>query len=140
MASPIKKVFIFILLAAIGGLVYVYFFQGEKVQPSASGLSSSTGRTVGAQGLGGESQGSGSDIGREFLTSLLNLKTLTLSDKLFTNDSFSTLEDFSVVIIPPTDTGRPNPFAPVSSGIESTVDTLSIPPLGSLIETLPPVN
>ena len=138
MTSPLRKIFIFILIALIAGFVYVYFVRGVHAQTPASGLSSTTGRTVGVQGLAeGESQAAGSAIGREFLSSLLNLKTLTLSDKLFTNESFDTLEDFSVVIIPPNETGRPNPFAPVSGGIEATADTVSIPPLGSLLNNTP---
>jgi len=138
MTSPIKKIIIFVLVGVVLVVVYFYFFSGKTVQTTIGGLTSSTGKTVGTQGLVATStDGVGNEIGREFLSSLLNLKTLTLSDKLFTNDSFRTLEDFSIVIIPPIETGRPNPFAPVVGMSTTPTETLSIPPIEG---TLPPAN
>jgi hypothetical protein len=139
MKSPLKGILIFIIIVIVIGIGYVYFTRGAQAQGSTSGLTSTGGRATGVAGLAQTDQaGSGTDIGREFLTSLLNLKTLTLSDKLFTNSSFQTLEDFSIAIIPPNDPGRPNPFAPVSGSVVGVNDGTIIPSLGGLIEAVPP--
>jgi|TARA_Y100000310_G_scaffold345866_1_gene471944 hypothetical protein len=52
------------------------------------------------------------EIGRELLTTLLEIKSLSLDESLFASPAFTSLEDFSqeLVSLP---SGRANPFAPI---------------------------
>jgi hypothetical protein len=66
-------------------------------------------------------------VGREFLTVLLQIKSLKLDESVFADDSFMSLQDFSSVIVAQP-VGRKNPFSP----LEGTV----LPPEQSNIRTL----
>jgi|SRR3989344_4493695 len=48
----------------------------------------------------------------ELLTTLLELKSLTLDESLFTSNAFRSLRDFSQRLVPEP-VGRRNPFAPI---------------------------
>ena len=49
---------------------------------------------------------------QELLAILLQLRTITLSENIFSDDTFRQLQDFSQEI-PPQPVGRDNPFAPL---------------------------
>jgi hypothetical protein len=52
-------------------------------------------------------------IEQELLSQLLQLSTITLDDRVFSNPAFVSLVDFSQPI-EPQPVGRPNPFAPIA--------------------------
>ena len=80
--------------AALLLVVYVYFtyFSGGSAPLTA---------------LSSDQAGSG-----ELLVTLNSLGTINLDDKIFTNPVFVSLSDFGVSI-PPQQSGRRNPFAPI---------------------------
>ena len=53
-------------------------------------------------------------IGKEFLTTLLELRSLDLDESIFSDESFTALEDFSQEV-EPQPAGRPNPFREIGS-------------------------
>jgi hypothetical protein len=54
-----------------------------------------------------------SEVGKDLLNTLLQLRSLTLDEKIFANPLFAQLVDFTIQI-EPQPIGRPNPFAPTS--------------------------
>jgi hypothetical protein len=87
--------------------------------------------TAGVPGAGvaivpGATGEAGLAVGREFLSLLLNIRSLKLDDSIFSNQAFVALQDFSRPIPPDTNPGRPNPFAPLgadSTGVSTQVAT-----------------
>lgn len=55
-----------------------------------------------------------SSIGGDLLVTLNSISTLRLDDSIFKDPVFQSLSDFGVTI-PPQDSGRRDPFAPVGS-------------------------
>ncbi len=65
-------------------------------------------------------------VGNEFVTLLLNIRSIKLDSSIFSDKSFRSLQDFSRPIPPDTNPGRPNPFAPLgvdSVGVSTQVST-----------------
>lgn len=60
--------------------------------------------------------------GQDVVDTLRELDAVKLDGTLFTEPSFSSLRDFSTEIIPEP-VGRPNPFAPLSSGAKATASS-----------------
>ena len=88
-----KKLFIGIgvILALVLG--YYYFFSGPSAAPNIS-----TNTT--------------SPVSQDLLVTLQNLHTISLDPGVFSDPVFVSLSDFGTTI-PPQQTGRANPFAPV---------------------------
>ncbi len=106
--KPILIVVGIIIIAVVG-----YSYLGKKKTPQpASGLSST--KFAGATGAKTETQ-----AGRDFLSTLLNLNTISLDNSVLASPVFSSLEDFTIKLEQQGNEGRPNPFAPV--GTEATV-------------------
>jgi len=57
---------------------------------------------------------------QQILEILLALRTVKLDDAIFSNTSFLSLKDFSTQIMPEP-VGRPDPFAPLGSSINTSV-------------------
>ena len=53
-----------------------------------------------------------SESDRDIVTTLLQLRSVSLGGTIFTDSSFQSLQDFGTEIIPEP-VGRPNPFAPL---------------------------
>ncbi|MFA6524282.1 MAG: hypothetical protein WC264_02835 [Candidatus Paceibacterota bacterium] len=129
MASIIKNIIIFIVIAAALILAYTFFF---KKSPDQASLVSTTGATV----LPTASTDQNSEIGKDFLSVLLNVKKLRLDDTIFSDPAFNTLHDSSILLIPDGTEGRPNPFAPIGSDLIATpINSLSTQ-TQSIIENL----
>lgn len=106
MSSPVKKIILFIAIFIFAVIGYVVFF--GKDDTSDALLTSNN------QAIDSNQTVSETSVGREFLTSLLNIKNIKLNDSIFSNPSFSNLQDFTSQLIEQP-SGRPNPFAPVGS-------------------------
>ena len=107
MSSTLKNTIIFVLVfVAIGG--GYYFFAGKKTDTTGlTAINPVTGledATAGQSGVGGE-----------FLTTLLNIRSIQLDGTLFTNPAFRSLQDFTTDLVDTVDAGRPNPFAPIGA-------------------------
>ncbi|MBP7006609.1 MAG: hypothetical protein KBC44_01915 [Candidatus Pacebacteria bacterium] len=105
MSPAFKKVLI--VVVAIGAIVLVIVLATQPKDPEGSLVSSSDPLTAN-MAIGGSDATTG-----EFLTKLLNIKNIELNDGVFSEPSFSTLRDSSILLIQDGTEGRPNPFAPI---------------------------
>lgn len=111
--QKIKNIIIFVTIAAIFVLIYIFFI---KPKPEEGSLVSSTSpvnvnETVSDTG----STNNTSLIAKDFLTLLLNVKDIKLNDSIFSDPAFNSLRDSSIVLEPDGTEGRPNPFAQFGS-------------------------
>lgn len=120
MNPKIKNILIFIAIFGLAAGAYVLFFKSEDVPP----LTNSSGAPV--------TTVSGSSVGQEFLTTLLNTRNIKLDDAVFNNPAFGRLQDYTITLTPEGDEGRDNPFAPL--GAES-IPTETVAPTSDLIFT-----
>lgn len=76
-----------------------------------------------------------------FLGTLLNISSLSLNDSVFSDPRFSSLQDFTVTLIPQS-LGRPNPFLPAGTVTASvtTTTTLTTPTTQTTTTTTPPTS
>lgn len=87
------------VLIVIGFFVYSYFFTGKKDTNSV--LKTETVSTV-------------APADQDLISLLLELKSITLDESIFSNPSFQSLQDFSQELVNEP-VGRVNPFAPLGS-------------------------
>jgi hypothetical protein len=119
MTSKIKNIIIFAAVAVALILVYVFFIKkapGEQNLISSSGDITSTSTDIMDQN---------SLIAQNFLSVLLSVNNIKLNDTIFSDGSFINLHDSSILLTPPTDQGRLNPFAPIG------YDAIPTPPAPS---------
>lgn len=133
MLSKIKNAIIFLGIGAVlvGG--YLLFGRSKAPEPdlvSSSGINAITNE--------GELSSEDSEIARELLGVLLNVKSIRLEDSIFNDEAFMSLRDSSILLVPDGNEGRPNPFAPIGSDL-SAVPINATPP--ALTATpIPPTN
>jgi len=106
MSSKIKTLFFLVLAIGIAYFGYNYFI--KKDTPVAGLVSTST-------QAGGASAETGSQLGNEFLKMLLNMKVITLDSSIIQTAPYTQLKDFTKILSPDTNPGRPNPFAPIGT-------------------------
>jgi hypothetical protein len=94
----LKKILVGVGIAAVLFVLYRVFLVKEPEAP----LSSET-----PSGLPAEQGG-------DLLSLLLELKSITLADAIFSDSAFQTLQDFTVKLAPEP-IGRRNPFAPIGA-------------------------
>lgn len=102
-----KNIIIFVSIAIILILIYIFFI---KKDPEEAALVSSLDTQV---VVDTSIPGSSAAIAQDFLTLLLNVKTIRLNDAIFSDPAFASLHDSSITLIPDGNEGRPNPFAPL---------------------------
>lgn len=124
----IKNIIIFVVIAVILILAYVFLF---KKSPEQANLVSSTGNSV----LPSSSSDQGSLMGKDFLSLLLNVENIKLDDTIFTDPAFATLHDSTIELIQDGNEGRPNPFAPLGSDISAAPINAN-----ALYFNIPPIN
>lgn len=119
MSSKIKNIIIFIAIAVALVLVYVFFIKPSSEQDNLISVSNSP-TTV---------DKTGSNLDKDFLPILLNIKDIKLDDSIFSDPAFIVLIDSNVVLVPEGNEGRPNPFASfgVENKINNKTDTLELP-------------
>ncbi len=114
MASKIKNIIIFVVIGvALTGGYLLFAGKGEK-QPSLVGSSSTSGSTSTGNLKKGDSE-----IAKELLGVLLNVKSIRLEDDIFKEDAFTSLRDSSILLVPDGNEGRPNPFAPIGNDLSA---------------------
>lgn len=108
MLPKIKNVIIFLLIAGVLILVYVFFIKKspEETNLISSSFPSQT-NTV--------SSSTAASPDQDFLPLLFNVKNIKLDDAIFSDPAFMTLTDSSIILIPEENEGRLNPFAPLGS-------------------------
>ncbi len=112
-----KKIIIAIVIIVLG-IIAFSMLSSSKTKSTAS-LSSS-----GEDAIPTINEG---DVGEEFLSTLLNLNSIELNESVFNDQTFRSLKDFTITLIPETNVGRENPFAPIGTD-EAT-------PAGTFIDT-----
>ena len=131
MASKIKNIIIFTVVAVLLILIYIFFI---KPEPEEQNLVSSSPVTVLPSS---DTVNQNSLIARDFLSLLLSVKSIKLNDAIFSNGAFINLHDSSILLTSPQpgDEGRLNPFAPI--GYDATVAPIHAPsPICTLQEVL----
>ena len=104
-----RNIIIFTSIAAALILIYLFFIR-QPSEPTATLVSSSTPTASETEVFE-----QNSSVAREFLTLLLSVKSIKLNDAIFSDSSFASLRDSSIVLTPDATQGRPNPFAPFGS-------------------------
>lgn len=123
-----KKIIILAVIIVV--VVIGWTALGGKKDTSTSLLSESGTQSV-LPGASGEPNND--EVGKEFLTLLLNLRTIKLDTTVFDRRSFKELRDFTKVLPPQTDVGRPNPFAPI--GTDEVPVTTTAPVVSGTTQT-----
>lgn len=111
MLSKYKNIIVFVGIGLVLILIYVFFIKGDSNDEQASLISTSNGDS----NPGSTSAEDGGAIAQDFLSLLLNVKSINLDDKIFSDPAFISLEDSSIELVPDGTEGRPNPFAPIGS-------------------------
>lgn len=135
MNSTIKNIIIFVAIAAALVLAYIFFF--PKSAPVANLTSSST-TAVPVAGVSASTQPSA--IGSDFLSILLNVKSIKLDDSIFLDPAFLSLHDSSILLISDGTEGRPNPFAPIGADTSTISSTSTLTNLIPTSNTVPPAS
>ena len=123
MNSTLKNIFIFVLIIGVLGGGYYYFVGNKAPAPALTGVDT-TGSTDASAEAG---------VQDEFLSTLLNIKTLQLDDAIFTSTAFRSLQDFTTELVDQGNEGRANPFAPIGT------DALTAPADTAAPSDVPPV-
>jgi hypothetical protein len=133
MTPKIKNILIFVTIAIIFVLIYIFFIKPSPKQPSL--ISSPSNNTLpNVDGTPADTNADGTLVPTdEFLTLLSGIRSIKLDDSIFNNPAFASLTDSSIVLVPDGTEGRPNPFAQFGN------DTASTPPLTPPTCTLPQV-
>src|SRR3989344_664337 len=120
----IKNIIIFIIIAAIFVLIYMYFIKKSPDTPAlvSSSPSSTTSNTA---DTGTSPSADSSLVTQNFLNLLLSVKNISLKDTIFSDEAFISLHDCSITLIPDGNEGRVNPLAPlgtdaVATGVSTT--------------------
>jgi hypothetical protein len=117
----IKNIIIFISIAAVFILIYVFFIQKPETPESNLITSSSTSLPdIDSSNVENVVTGTQNTVAQEFLTLLLSVKNIKLDDAIFSDVAWSSLRDSSIMLVPDGNEGRPNPFAPIGFDVVTT--------------------
>ena len=133
MSPKLKNIIIFVVIFIVAVVVYNFFFAKEK---ETAFLVTTT--PLGVTPIGDIS--TPSEIGQEFLATLLNIRTLKLDNSIFLSNEFNTLRDFSVPLTIPEEVGRPNPFAPLGEEVQLTEEPVATIPTTDITATSAVLN
>lgn len=107
-----RNIIIFIAIAAIIFLVYLYFKPSSPQESLITTPTNSTLPDVNNSNTGVTSAANvTSGMAKDFLTLLLSVQSIKLSDIIFSDLAFENLKDSSIILTPDGNEGRPNPFA-----------------------------
>ncbi|MFA5791788.1 MAG: hypothetical protein WC884_02000 [Candidatus Paceibacterota bacterium] len=127
--SKIRNIIIFTIIAAAFILIYIFFIKQSPPQDNLISSSDTLLPSVNGLGVDATIPSETSLVAKDFLTLLLNVKNIKLDNAIFSDPSFNSLRDSSIVLIPDGTEGRPNPFA--QFGVEATT------PLNTITEIKP---
>ncbi len=131
MSNGLKIFLIILILAVFGAIAYFLLGDGDyslNVAPTSSPLQTSDSQPVSGLSAQAAADIDADQIGQEFLTQLLNIRSIKLREDIFSRPSFISLTDFTIELIQLGNEGRPNPFAPF--GVDGS--TQSSDPFGSM--------
>jgi len=131
MNPKIKNIIIFSAIAIVLILVYFFFF---KSSPQDQSLLSSSG---GSDPTAVDTTAQGTAVGSDFISLLLNVKSIKLDYSIFTDPGFLSLKDSSITLTQDGTEGRRNPFAPIGIEVEPTTSSSGVTEEG-IIEAVAP--
>lgn len=99
-----KNILLIIVITVIIFVLYSTFIAGDETPSSF----------LQSEGVGGDKEAL---VGKELLVTLLELRSLTLDESLFSDRAFVILRDFSQEVQPQA-IGRPNPFSAIGTDVE----------------------
>lgn len=115
MKKGIKTVLIIVGILIVAIVLYSAFFNNPDSGNQSGLVSGTTAQPV--AGVQSQNAVSGVQIGQEFISLLLSLQQLNLDTTLFQDRAFQSLQDKTIQFQDPGGQGRPNPFAPIGSGV-----------------------
>ncbi len=118
MASKIKNIILFLGIGAVLVAVYVMFLKPKPATPNlVSGTTGTTTQTptTNAGTVVDDKTKENSDLAKQFLSLLLSVRSINLDNQIFSEPSFVSLKDSTIVLVDDGSEGRPNPFAPIGS-------------------------
>jgi len=128
MTPKIKNIIIFVTIAVVFILIYIFFIKPSPEQPSLVSTSSNTilpnidGTTPTAD------TPNSMFVTQDFLSLLLSVQQIKIDDAIFSDPAYQSLHDSSITLIPDNTEGRPNPFAPFGHDAVTVVPPTCIPP------------
>ncbi|MCC7160534.1 hypothetical protein IT399_02355 [Candidatus Nomurabacteria bacterium] len=130
MISKIRNIIIFVIIASVLILIYLYFIKSPGTQSNL--VSSSSISLPNINGSTDQKTSTSSSIttveAKDFLALLLNVKNIKLDDAIFTSVAFMSLRDSSITLVPDGNEGRPNPFAPFGNDVAPVAPNISSTP------------
>ena len=125
----IRNIIIFVAIAAVLILAYVFFIKPSlnNSQPtlvSSSGVTA-TNTTTTSGGTTNATVVDGTSVAQNFLTLVLSVQTIKLNVGIFTDGAFTSLQNSSVTLTPDATIGRPNPFAQFDTTTTSSTTTIN---------------
>lgn len=107
--SKIKNIIIFVTIAAIFVLIYIFFIKSAPVEESL--VVSTPAPNMNGAPITMDNSNNTSLVAKDFLALLLNVKNIKLNDSIFSDGAFNSLHDSSIILEPDGTEGRVNPFA-----------------------------
>lgn len=116
----IRNILIFVSIAAIMVLVYIFFIKKSDAPAANLVTTGSSLPSIDSAGVSENINVNKEPIAEEFLKLLLSVKNIKLDDSIFSEPAWNSLKDSSIVLVPDGTEGRPNPFAPFGTDNTST--------------------
>lgn len=115
MSKGLKILLMLLILMVFGAIAY--FLLGKEdlslnVAPIASPLQTTGNQPVSGLASQNTPEIDADQIGQEFLTQLLNIRSIKLREDIFSRPAFISLTDFTIELVQLGNEGRDNPFAP----------------------------
>jgi hypothetical protein len=107
-----KKKSTIVLVSILVALIIIYFGFVRKPANNTPDLTSSA-------DVSNPASDAAANVSDSFLSTLLNVQSIKLDDSVFSDPAFATLRDSTIILIPDSNPGRSNPFAPIGSDITS---------------------
>jgi len=118
----IKNIIIFIVIALVFFLIYIFLIKPAPKQASlVSGGASKTLPNMDGSFANTNTSNTNSLIQKDFLALFSNTKNIKLDSTIFSDPAFSSLRDSSIALTPDGTEGRSNPFAQFGN------DAVSVP-------------
>ncbi len=134
MTPKIKNILIFTTIAVVFILIYIFFIKPSPAEPNLVSTSNNTTLPNIDGSLPVSVDTSNANAATEdFLALLLSVKRIKLDDTIFSDPSFISLHDSSIVLVQDGTQGRPNPFAQFGN------DAVVTPPPAAPVCTPPQV-
>lgn len=125
MPLNIRNLIIFVVIGLALSAGYYFFLRNPE--PAGNLVPVSTLQSGGSSVATTANSAEQNALAQNFLTLLLNVKNIKIDTNIFSDKSFETLNDSSIVITPDTNPGRPNPFAQFGNDTVENIDGNSLP-------------